>query len=363
MSDVTYALKVYNSAGTLLDTLVDLYDLGVARSGNEPPALSVRLPSGAIASANLLPDVRLELIRTGTDGTARRVFGAMFLLEGWSSGYSGNEADLTLKARGASSLLERRIVKYTAGSAEASKTDYADDMMRDIVRENLGASAGAGRDWSSYLTVEADTSLAPSVSKSFAWRIVKNVLDDLCEASAQNASPVRLFYDIPFETGTGFVFRIYTGQRGTDRRASMTLDSAAGDVQDARLSRDYSGEKTYAIVGGQGEGAGRTLVYVEDTTRYDGSPFARKEVFVDARAYTSSTGMSDEGAAALYDARRLVTFAGKINTGAYEYGKDWEFGDRLYVMHEGVRVDCIVQVVSIQLTNGREDITAELRSL
>jgi hypothetical protein len=363
MSDVTYALKLYNSAGTLLDTYVDLFDLGVARSGNEPPALSVRLPSGVIAAANLVPDARLELVRTGTDGTARRVFGTMFLLTGWSSGYSGNEADLTLSARGAASLLERRIVKYVAGSAEASKTDYADDMMRDIVRENFGSGAGSGRDWSAYLTVEADTSLAPSVSKSFAWRNVRAVLDDLCEASAQNASPIRLFYDIPHESGTGFVFRIYTGQRGTDRRLMMTLDSAAGDVQDARLARDYAEEKTYAIVGGQGEGAGRTLVYVEDTTRYDGSPFARKEVFVDARNYTSSTGMSDEGAAALYDARRLVTFAGKINTGAYEYGRDWEFGDRLYVSHEGVRVDCIVHSVAIRLSGGREDVVAELRSL
>lgn len=363
MSDVTYALKVYNSAGTLLETYVDLFDLGVARSGNEPPALSIRLPSGVISSANLVPDARLELVRTGTDGVARRVFGTMFLLSAWSSGYSGNEADLTISARGASSLLERRIVKYTAGSAEASKTDYADDMMRDVVRENFGSGAGTGRDWSSYLTVEADVSLAPSVSKSFAWRIVRNVLDDLCEASAQNAAPVRLFYDIPHETGTGFVFRVYTGQRGTDRRTLMTLDSAAGDVQAARLSRDYAGEKTYAIVGGQGEGAGRTLVYVEDTTRYDGSPFARKEVWVDARNYTSSTGMSDEGAAALYDARRLVTFAGRINTGAYEYGKDWDFGDRLYVMHEGVRVDCIVHSVSIRLAQGREDVVAELRSL
>jgi hypothetical protein len=363
MSDVTYALKLYNSAGTLLDTYVDLFDLGVARSGNEPPALSARLPSGVIASANLVPDARLELVRTGTDGTARRVFGTMFLLTGWSSGYSGNEADLTLSARGAACLLERRIVKYTAGSAEASKTDYADDMMRDIVRENFGSGAGTGRDWSSYLTVEADVSLAPSVSKSFAWRNVRAVLDDLCEASAQNAAPIRLFYDIPHESGTGFVFRIYTGQRGTDRRLMMTLDSAAGDVQDARLARDYAEEKTYAIVGGQGEGAGRTLVYVEDITRYDGSPFARKEVFVDARNYTSSTGMSDEGAAALYDARRLVTFAGKINTGAYEYGKDWEFGDRLYVSHEGVRVDCIVHSVAIRLSGGREDVVAELRSL
>ena len=91
--------------------------------------------------------------------------------------------------------------------------------------------------------------------------------------------------------------------------------------------------------------------------------FARKEIFVDARNYVSSTGMSDEGAAALYDARRLVTFAGRINTGAYEYGKDWEFGDRLYVMHEGVRVDCIVHSVSIRLAQGREDVVAELRSL
>jgi hypothetical protein len=107
MSDVTYALKYYDAAGTLLGTYADLFDLGVARSGNEPPALSVRLPSDTIDAANLVPDARLELVRTGTDGTARRVFGTMFLLDGWSSGYSGNEADLTLSARGAASMQSR----------------------------------------------------------------------------------------------------------------------------------------------------------------------------------------------------------------------------------------------------------------
>src|SRR5574343_782046 len=41
----------------------------------------------------------------------------------------------------ARALLGSRIVAYPAGSAQAAKTDYADDMMKAIVRENLGSTA------------------------------------------------------------------------------------------------------------------------------------------------------------------------------------------------------------------------------
>jgi len=60
-------------------------------------------------------------------------------------------------------LLARRIVAYAAGTAQASKTDQADDMMKAIVRENLGSLASdADRDWTQEgLSVAGDAGLGP----------------------------------------------------------------------------------------------------------------------------------------------------------------------------------------------------------
>lgn len=363
MADVTYTLQIYNPAGALVAEVARVLDLDAGRSINTPAALRVRLAPGEIADTVLLPDARMRLLRTGSDGLARVALGSDFLLRSWRQGYAANEQFLELAGLAVSQILARRIVAYAAGSAQAEKAAAAaSNIMRALVRENLGSSAAADRDLSTWLQVEADDGIGASVAKSVAWRPLDGALADVAEASAQAGT--LLYWHVAWNAGAGkYEFQIRAGQPGADKTASVQLDSAAGDVQNAVLLRDYAAQLTHVYVGGQGIGAARTVVEVDAPERLGSSPFGRVEGFTDRRQYTSSTGMADEGRAELWDQRARVLFSGTINPGAWEYLRYWDFGDRLRVIHAGQSLTCMVNSVRIGLANGAETVTADLREV
>ena len=360
MADVTYLLQVRNPAGTLVAEVAKVLDLDAGRSINTPPAITVRLAPGEVPDTVLVPDARLRLFRTGSDGVSRQVLGSDWLLRRWRQGYSANEQFIELAGLGMAQLLARRIVAYAAGTSQAEKSAPASNAMRALVRENLGSGAAAARDLSTWLQVEADDGIGASVAKSVAWRPLDGALADIAEASALAGTPV--YWHIAWVESAGkYEFQVKQTQPGADKTASVQLDSAAGDVQDAVLVRDYAEQLTHVYVGGQGLAGARTLVEVDAPERVGSSPFGRVEGFTDRRQYTSSTGMSDEGRAELWDQRARVLFSGTINPGAWEIGKYWEFGDKVRVLHAGQTLSCIVNSVRIRLAGGAETVTAELR--
>lgn len=363
MADATYQLQIRNPAGALVAELARVLDLDAGRSINTPAALRVRLAPDAIAATILVPDARLRLLRTGTDAVARVALGSDFLLRSWRQGYAANEQFIELAGLGVSQILARRIVAYAAGSAQAEKAAAAaSNIMRALVRENLGSSAAADRDLSTWLQVQADDGIGASVAKSVAWRPLDGALADVAEASA--LAGTLLYWHIAWNEGAAkYEFQVKQAQPGADKTASVQLDSAAGDVQNAVLLRDYTAQISHVYVGGQGIGAARTVVEVDAPERLGSSPFGRVEGFTDRRQYTSSTGMADEGRAELWDRRARVLFTGTINPGAWEYTRLWEFGDRVKILHAGQLITCIVNSVRIGLAGGAETVTADLREV
>ena len=363
MADVSYLLQIQNPSGQLVAEVGPLLDLDAGRSINTPAALRVRLAPDAIAATVLVPDARMRLLRTGTDAVARVALGSDFLLRSWRQGYAANEEFIELAGQGVVQILARRIVAYAAGSAEAEKAAAAaSNIMRALVRENLGAGAAGDRDLSTWLQVEADDGIGASVAKSVAWRPLEGALADVAEASA--LAGTLLYWHIAWNAGAGkYEFQVRAGQPGADKTTSVQLDSAAGDVQDAVLLRDYAEQLTHVYVGGQGTEAARTIVEVDAPERLGSSPFGRVEGFADRRQYTSSTGMADEGRAELWDRRARVLFAGTINPGAWEYSRYWEFGDRVKVLHADQLLTCMVNSVQIRLAGGAETVTANLREV
>ena len=363
MADVSYLLQIQNPSGQLVAEVGPLLDLDAGRSINTPAALRVRLAPDAIAATVLVPDARMRLLRTGTDAVARVALGSDFLLRSWRQGYAANEEFIELAGNGVVQILARRIVAYAAGSAEAEKAAAAaSNIMRALVRENLGSGAAGDRDLSAWLQVEADDGIGASVAKSVAWRPLDGALADVAEASA--LAGTLLYWHIAWNAGAGkYEFQVKQGQPGSDKTASVELDSAAGDVQNAVLLRDYAEQLTHVYVGGQGIGAARTVVEVDAPERLGTSPFGRAEGFTDRRQYTSSAGMADEGRAELWDRRARMLFAGTVNPGAWEYLRYWDFGDRVRVLHAGQALTCMINSVRIRLAGGAETITADLREI
>ena len=256
---------------------------------------------------------------------------------------------LTVYSLDPNELLKRRIVAYAAGSAQANKTDFIDDMMKEIVYENLGAGAIAARDMTgSGFTIAPDAGLGPSITKSFARRNVLTILQDLSDIARNEGTEV-YFAVVP--NGLDFRFETYIGQPGLDR----TYDTADpiifslefGNLLMPTLEEDFEDEVNYVYGGGQGEGVGRTIVEVNDAVRINRSIWNRREAFRDARHEATAAGVEDEAQARLAEGRPKRRFAGiLISTPTTRYGTDWNLGDRCGISYAGQQFDGLIRAIS-----------------
>jgi hypothetical protein len=275
------------------------------------------------------------------------------------------ERFITVIAYSAADLLKRRIVAYAAGSSQAEKTGAADNLMKAIVRENLGSLAtDTSRSISAYLSVQADSGAGPSLSKAFSRRNVLTVLQELAQASLEAGTA--LFFDIVAPEVGSLEFRTYTGQRGIDHSSTgarrVTLSPAYGTLTEVVRRYDHASEQNYIYAGGQGEESSRAVATASDASRISLSPFNRCEGWVDARNTADSGLLSAEAQAALRAGRPRQEFSGKIlNTGSVQYGREWAFGDRISAEFDGEVVDGRVDEINVRVENGQEEIQAGLR--
>jgi hypothetical protein len=349
--------------GTRLKNISRADSFGYVRTLNTPGRFNISLPSD-FNTELLKPDFRMEFWYKPPDGQLFLDF--LGFIDGIN--YSRNNRGLkAIRVRGHDpiGLLERRIVAYDASSSEADKTDYADDMMKEVVDENLGSSAGASRVLSSdYFSIAGDASLAPSITKSFSRRGVLAVLQDIASSSYVEGTP--LYFDIVRFSDQKFEFRTYIDQRGTDRREGYTTSPAIfgqeyGNLIEPELDYDWSGEVNVAYVAGQGVEDDRETVTRTDTGRSTRSIWSRREALVDRRDATQTATLNASGDRALDDGRPKQKFAGTItDTVGTQYGLHWQFGDRVTAKAFGLSFNGIVTTVNM-LRDGSGKITITSR--
>jgi hypothetical protein len=251
-----------------------------------------------------------------------------------------------------------------ATSAEADKTDYADDMIKEIVDEQVGSSASeTGRN---RISVAADLSAASSFSKAFAWRNVLRTCQEIAEQANQNDE--YLAFDVVRTNIAEFELRTYTGQRGRDHSRDSNdprlVSRKTGNLFEASFGTSHSNERNYIVVGGKGEETARTIVDRSDTTRINSSQWNRRERFEDGRnAGTTTAALNSIGDAALdeFKPKQILTGTLKDTTGM-KYGIHYGFGDLLTAEAFGYAVDVHVSGVKVTVDqDGGEQIDIKLR--
>lgn len=279
-----------------------------------------------------------------------------------------------VEAEPAMALLARRIVAYAAESSQASKQGYADDIMREVVRENFGEGATTTpRDVSAWLHIPPtsdDCSLGAVVQKSFARRNVLTVLQEIAEASTRAGVP--LFFDVVAPTPTQLVFATFAYARGTDHRYNtasaampVVLSVETGTLTDVVRASDWHDEVTHVYVAGQGAHESREVVTVGDEARAAALPFGRRESLEDARHVATTSNLAAEGYAMLRNRQRRDEFQAVVvsrKPGAL-YGVHWRVGDLVSVEFEGEALACQIDSIHIVVEEGREHITATLSLL
>ena len=312
----------------------------------------------------LKPDFRIEIWRRPAD--YRLGLEMIGLIRDWELWSTDDDQGTNISGPDINDLLDRRIVGYAAASTEADKTDYADDMMKEMVDENLGAGAVAARDITGLgLSIASDLSDGPSLSKAFAWQNMLKSLGAINQASRSEGNEV-FFAIIPI-TNTLFQFQTYTGQPGVDRTQTgstygLTISQEWGNLKNPTLSYKHSAESNYIYAGGQGLADEREVVEVEDAVRVGTSQWNRRERFTNASNAKTTAAITGAGNDALSKYRPTVRFAGTlVDSPSARYGVHWGLGDKLPASYRGELFDVIARAVMVSVnSSGNETITSKL---
>lgn len=331
---------------------------------NEVGALVLTLPdTGAWHEALLLRDTTLEVYRTEGGVTNLEGDKVWFIRRIKRILNSAGEYLIQLTAYDARHLLKRRIVNYVSGSAQSRKVLLTmDNMMRAVVRENLGALAVPARRFVG-LTVEADVAYpngADTISKSFAWRNVFTVLQEIANQSANSAGTTGILRYLSFDiirTGNETMeFKIFYDQRGTDRSVGTPspaiFSPESGSLADASIEVMSDVEANVIIVGGPGEEAARLLTTVSNNEVF-ASAYNYIEAFADARnAGKTINELTSEGAQQLYAMRKRTVFTGNAaQTNQLRYGIHYKWGDTVTCYFRSFTAPrCIIQRVLVRVT-------------
>jgi hypothetical protein len=270
-------------------------------------------------------------------------------------------------------VLKRRIVAYKAGSTQAGAgAGWAADTLLQIIYESnfvdwLGANP-AERQVPGF-SAPNSSSDGPRVSRRFAYRNCLNVMQDIAATSLRLGMPLFfMLYRSPNDiSGNPYIFQTYTNQQGTDRRISaggVPVGAEYGNLEQVQFDENALDEVNVIYAGGQGEEDNRQLLAVGDDARIAQSPFGRIEAFYDGRNSAESHVAFEEALARLHEGRPLITLSGRIlDVPGFEYGIDWEFGDRLTAVYEDYSFDAFVNAISVSYQDGEESIDSWLEGV
>lgn len=363
---VQYEVWLLSPSGDLLDVIDDWLHLTYSRALNNVGSLELGLDGGYPNFDFIKIDGRIVVWRNGkidmeTTWLIRRIIKTLDedgTLEISIGAFSGNE------------ILNRRIVAYDDGTSYADKISLAaDNMMKQVVRENFSASAtDTSRNVSTYFSVEADAGQGPTLSKRFAWNNVLDVTQDISLTTISTGSAV--YFDVVAPTYSTLEFRTYRAQRGIDHtfpngQAPVILSPDRGNLTSVLRSFDYSDEATYVYAGGAGFNQFRYVATASNADRIGVSPLNRREVFLNATQEGVAQEVDNAALAGLRENRPRRIFQGKLVNvpGTTEYGIHWNFGDLVTVEFDGETINCSIDAVQVEVANSEEQITATLRAI
>lgn len=321
----------------------------------------------AIGQEKHFLDWRLVVWRTPSGGRESLDF-AGFVRKAQRS-YHGGQQRLVLSGPDCNDLLRRRIIAYYAGTAYTRKYNQADDLMKDFVRENLGAlCVDTDRDVSAYgFSVQADLTASASLAKSGAWDNLLTVLRGIYEASRKTAATAAFFGVVPLGTGYDMEFRTRIGQWGQDHRYPSGADGAVvfsierGNLDNIEQVWDASDETNHVYGAGEGQLENRQLVEVEDTSRQAASVLNRREAAYENPGLADTTNLTDEAQGRLEDGEPVTSFvADPLSVEGCEYGVHWGFGDRVTALWMGDVIDAHIAAIEVKVDEGGERITARM---
>ncbi len=366
-----YQLWLTDDKGARIATLNGAKEFSASRVANGIGQLSMTLP--ATFDINLIdaPDRMVQVWRAPRGSSAKKLWRPYFV-RWFEYQTQSNREFLIIGGPDVNDLLRRRIVAAFSGSAQATKFDVADDVMKEIVTESIADGIDPAPDegtrvWAD-LSIQGDAGAGPIIRKAFAFKKLLTpqgggVLPAIAKAAREEGTEV--FFDIRVKTVSSsaitFEFQTFIGQPGPDVSDRVLFSREKGTLKNATYRKDRSQEVNYVYAGGQQPGAARNVQQVADSTRYLESQWNRCEGFADARNQASDDSVTAAGNALLERGRPIERAGGTpVDTRSTRFGRDWDFGYKVGFKYRNIEFDAIVRALTLTVKGRRETIGTRL---
>ena len=358
-----YQVDWYTDAGVKLGVIQAFTSLEYVRTENTIGSMILTIPRQLMRYEDFAVGQLFEIWRE-KHGSLELQNDTAYFLQDWQF-YTDREGReyIQLYATDANWLLDTAIVHATAGSVNAEMTGKPDDIMKAIVRRQLGETAEADR---RKITVDGDTSQGgATITKAFAYRNVLSIIQELADTAKENG--VYLVFDVVRTAPATFRFRTYAGQRGTDHSRTSgdprLVGKQYGNLDEATFGTFHSDERNWVCVAGQGEEDARMRVYRWNYPRMGASKWNRREYFKDSRDNSTEAALQADGDAALNEFRPKQILTGRLlDTPGMQFGVHYQFGDVVTAQAFGYNVDCHISSVRVKVDqDDGEQIDVRLR--
>lgn len=335
------------------------------------------------------PDWRVEVWRSPAYGIPMRREDVFMLRKPHVYVREDNVEILTFYGRNGIDLLNRRSVIQRGGRSWAKKTDLADDMMKEIVREQMLYGSAVDEDGVSdnsrawpqgEFSVQADAGLGPSITLGFADKTVHDVLKQIKDITLQrnvaDSTVSRIYFDVvpisltagsaPSGSLLGWEFRTYADLRGSDRTVNgITFSPENENMDKPAYSISHLDEINAVTVRGNGKGRTQIVESVEESSRVLSSRWNRCEAVISASNETTTAGLQAAGNAALNQGKPveelgavLLNTPGRKDVPQSLYGINWDLGDLVRVDYAGKQFNVEINIVYVSVDDsGNEEIT------
>lgn len=276
---------------------------------------------------------------------------------------------ITLYLTGYTNLSKRRIVIPDAGQENSVKSGVAETAMKAFVNEQAISPVDSNRIITG-LTNEVDSGAGANAEYSARYTNLFTVVERLAQQGEVDFGIVK-----GATIGT-FLFRVKE-LWGTDRRignadgnAPTLFDVTLNNMSIPIFTLNGNDEINYVYVGGQGQGAARTIQEDSDAAAILVSPWNRYEDFVDARNEANPDGLTTRGQAQLDDhtVRSDLNFNLEETDGT-RWLRDWALGDLVSARYGNTMFEKKIIKVSVVVSAGKtgkatiEVINAELENI
>jgi hypothetical protein len=355
-----YLARTYGANPYILDGMIGLNYTKVV---NDVGTATITVPGDHPAVTGLALDDELEIWRQDLHPAANTPPSIDFrgLYRGFTRRTMANGLELVdLFFFHETEILRRMVNAYPSGQFAVTVWNGVpvETAMAAIVYNNSSGrttdlTAGATRvtaATSKVLGVDADLAGINVADYANPYRNVLTALQEL--ASVANA-----IFMVWKPTAATTMWGVYVKKETlfSDRRNTVIFQLERGNLREPALDQRTMGETTVAMVGGAGDGAGRTV----RTRTSAGRDVNRNnyEGFVDARHLTTTAALDAYGDGVLNDrtARPMLTFT-PVQTPDCNYGEHYFWGEVVTVRYGGQSyVHRIVQV-SVQYSAAGEQI-------